>query len=56
MSGSQRYPFWIGAGLLALSASWNFGARAQTDVAQPFTETALRPQGGRPFQGRPRGP
>src|SRR2546425_12159113 len=49
-SFSPRYTFWIGAGLLALSAGWNFGARADTSVAQPPSQGFGEPRRSSPEQ------
>src|SRR2546425_1904142 len=49
-SFSPRYTFWIGAGLLALSAGWNFGARADTGVAQPPSQGFGEPRRSSPEQ------
>src|SRR3989442_42339 len=49
-SFSPRSRFWIGAGLLALSAGWNFGARADTGVAQPPSQGFGEPRRSSPEQ------
>ena len=66
MSGSlRRYPSWIGAALLAISAGWNFVAQAKTDVAsvlvgRPPSTLALSvskgERSGQAFRAADRGP